>query len=79
MINSSQMNSSKFEIWYRDWPQKLKKQSAGNFVKLGQKNKPKVFFPSEKQIELGHQIEFWKSLPFGFVNFLNSNSFYSET
>ena len=48
------MNSLKFEIWYGD----LKIQSTSNLVKLKQKNKPRVIFPSEKQVEFGHQIEF---------------------
>ena len=34
LITSSQINSSKFGIWYREGPQKLKKQSTGNSVNL---------------------------------------------
>ena len=51
------MNSSKFEIWYREGPQKLKKESTDNSVNLKQKIKLRVVFPSEKCVEFGRQIE----------------------
>ena len=51
------MNLSKFEIWYREGPQKLKKESADNSVNLKQTIKIRVVFPSEKYVEFGHQIE----------------------
>ena len=57
LINSSQINLSKFEIWYREGPQKLKKESADNSVNLKQKIKLRMVFLSEKYVEFGHQIE----------------------
>ena len=44
LINSSQINLSKFEIWYREGLQKLKKESADNSVNLKQKIKLRVVF-----------------------------------
>ena len=45
------MNSSKFGIWYREGPQKLKKKSTHNSVNFKQKNQLRVVFPSEKGVE----------------------------
>ena len=57
LINSSQIILSKIETWYREGPQKLKKESADNSVNLKQKIKLRVVFPSEKYVEFGRQIE----------------------
>ena len=54
-MNSSQIDSSKFEIWYREGPQKLKKKSTHNFVNLEQKIQLRVVFPSEKEAEFRRQ------------------------
>ena len=54
-MNSSQIDSSKFEIWYREGPQKLKKKSTHNSVNFKQKIQLRVVFPSEKYVEFGRQ------------------------
>ena len=57
LFNSSQINLSKFDIWYREGPQKLKKESTDNSVNLKQKIKLRVVFPSENYVKFGRQIE----------------------
>ena len=57
-MNSSQIDSSKFEIWYREGPQKLRKKSTHNSVNIKQKIQLRVVFPLEKYVEFGRQIEF---------------------
>ena len=64
------MNSSKFGIWYREGPQKLKKQSTGNSVNLQQKIQLRVVFPLEKYVEFWHPIEFRVLSLLRVVNFL---------
>ena len=61
-MNSSQIDSSKFEIWYREGPQKLKKKSTHNSVNFKQKIQLRVVFPLEKYVEFGHQIEFYRAI-----------------
>ena len=70
LINSSQTNFSKLEIWYREGPQKLKTESIENSVNLKQKIKLRVAFPSEKYVEFGRQIEIWVLSLFRVFNFL---------
>ena len=55
LMNSSQIDSSKFEIWYREGPQKLKKKSTHNSVNFKQKIQLRVVFPSEKEVEFMRQ------------------------
>ena len=57
-MNSSQIDSSKFEIWYREGPQKLRKKSTHKSVNFKQKIQLRVVFPLEKYVEFGRQIEF---------------------
>ena len=54
-MNSSQIDSSKFEIWHREGPQKLRKKSTHNSVNFKQKIQLRVVFPLEKYVEFGRQ------------------------
>ena len=78
-MNSSQIDSSKFEIWYREGPQKLKKKSTHNSVNFKQKIQLRVVFPSEKYVEFGRQIKIWVLSLFKVFNFLKGHFFDHET
>ena len=54
-MKSSQIDSSKFEIWYREGPQKLRNKSTHNSVNFKQKIQLRVVFPLEKYVEFGRQ------------------------